>query len=510
MSDFAVIAVLPLGAYRARSAGEHLDPVPSPARLHAALLCAAATGPRARADGDRLHPSEADLGSLEWLEQHPPDGAVLPRTSEVRHSTYAYRREGTLVTESGRPPFDKVVARPMVGLVAVDGPFAWTWTDPPPLPVRESLDALCADVSHLGNADTPVRLRVGQAQPTHRRDPAADLLLSASGLDVDVAAPGRTAALRAAYATSRTASSAAKDRWSPSADVPRSADNAVPGRAPARYLSLAGEQEPPAPWETVLLAGFGGPADVPRGDEHVRWATAVHRALISLVGDGAPAVLTGSYLPGTPRPANRVAVQILPPAAVRTADLEHDGAVLAVLLPSGAAGPDLATVAGAFSRLNRVTWGRSTRTLRSLPARSAPSFWLPAPPAPARRLFEVYPAAIPDTRPLGRDWTIADAVALSVGLVLRDRPALVGQGRGKDKHRDTARRVRQAGLVVHAVDRVMDGDLSRYVHRIDPTRVAQPYRARLSVGGLLDDRSLLCLGQSRHLGGGLLVPVGEV
>lgn len=506
MSDFAVIAQLPLGAYRARTPGEHLDPVPSPARLHSALLCAAASGPRARVDGDRLHPSNDDLSTLEWLEQHPPDGVALPRTAEVRSTTYGYRKEGTLVTEGGRPPFDKVVPRALGGMVAVGGSFAWTWREPPPAEVQQSLQELCGDVSHLGNADTPVRLHVGEAKPTHRRDPAADLFQTAPGLDVDVAADGRTAALRAAYATSRAPVSAAKDRWSPSADVSRSTVDVKEGRTPARYLSLEGDDEPDAPWSTVLLAGFGGPRDMPRADEHVRWATAVHRALISLVGDGAPAVLTGVYLEGAARPANRVALQLLGPDAVHAAGIDHDGAVLAVLLPTGAAGVDLATVAGAVARLNRVTWGRTTRTVTSLPARSARSFW---PAAATRRAFEVRPAAVPDTRPLGRDWTIGDAVALSLGLVLRDRPNLTGVGRGKDKHRDTAERVRRAGVVVYSAERVMDGDLSRYVHRIDPSRVVQPYRARLSLGDLLDDRSLVCLGQSRHLGGGLLVPVGE-
>ena len=506
MNDFAVIAQLPLGAYRARTPGGHLDPVPSPVRLHAALLCAAATGPRARDEGGALHPSETDLGTLQWLEQHPPDGVALPRTVEVRTSVYGYRREGTLVTEGGRLPFDKVVSRSLVGLVAVDGAFAWTWREPPPAQVQDSLAALCGDVAHLGNADTPVRLRVGEASPTHRRDLDADLFASAPGLDVDVADVGRTSALRAAHAVSRKPVSASKDAWSPSGDVARSAGFVETGRTPARYLSLADDDEPDAPWSTVLLAGFGGAADVPRGDAHVRWATAVHRALICLVGDGAPAVLTGNYLDGVPRPANRVAVQLLAPEAVRAAGIAHHGAVLAVLLPTGGSGVDLATVTKAFTRLRRVNWGRGVRTLSDLPARSARAFW---PATGTRRMFEVRPAAVPDTRPLDRDWTIADALALSLGMVLRDRPDLAGQGGGKHRHRDTAARVRRAGLEVHAVERVMEGDLSRYVHRTDPSRVVQPYRARLSLGGLLDDRSLVCVGQSRHLGGGLLVPVGE-
>ncbi|MGY1685693.1 type I-U CRISPR-associated protein Csb2 [Geodermatophilus sp. SYSU D00867] len=503
MSEFAVIAELPLGTYRARTPGGHLDPVPSPARLHAALLCAAATGPRARLTHGELHPNDDDLAALRWLEQNPPDGVLLPNTDEVRTTVYGYRREGTLVKEGGRGPRDKVVPRDLVGVIAVDGSFAWTWATPPPPAVQESLDALCRDVAHLGTADTPVRMRIGTAYPTHRRDPHADLFATEEGLDVDIAADGRTEALIEAFAAQRSTPTVAADKFSTS-EAPRSTTYVEVGRQAARFLSLTRDEEPDGPWSTVLLAGFGGPQDRVRPTDHVGWATAVHRALISIVGDGAPAVLTGTYLPGAPRPANRVAIQILTPDVVCTAGIAHEGAVLAVLLPTGADSTDLAMVSEAFGRLPYVTWGRAVRTLAPLRARSARTFW---PAGPAGRRFEVRPAAVPDTRPLGRDWTIADAVALSFGFVLRDRVELVGQGRGDARHRDTARRIHAAGLKVHAAQRVMDGDLSRYAHRIDATRVIQPYRAQLTLGGLLSERSLACIGQSRHLGGGLLVPI---
>jgi len=504
VSEFAVIAELPLGAYRARTRGGHLDPVPSPVRLHAALLCAAATGPRAVAAGPDLRPNADDLSTLHWLEQHPPDGVLVPRTAQVRTTIYGYRREGTITAEGRRPARDKVVARAMVGLVAVGDAFAWTWKDPPPLEIRKSLDGLCGDVAYLGNADTPVRMWVGQAQPTHRRAPEADLFATAGGLDVDVPTAGRTDALTEAHSASRKPPTPRADGWTPSGDTARSAGFVETGREPSRYLSVAPDDEPDGPWSTVLLAGFGEPGETLRDADHVGWATAVHRALVAVVGDGAPAVLTGIYLPGVRPPANRVALQLLAPDAVQAAGLDHRGPVLAVLLPTGAAGADLATVTAAFTRLHRVTWGRAVRLLRPLSARSARTFW---PPTSAPRLFEVRPAAVPDTRPLGRDWIIADAVALSFGFVLRDRPALTGAGRGDARHRDTVKRVREAGLEVYAVERVMDGDLSRYVHRIAASRIVQPYRARLSLGGLLDDRNLVCVGQSRHLGGGLLVPV---
>lgn len=503
MADFAVIADLPLGAYRARTPGGHLDPAPSPARLHSALLCAAAAGPRAIDSGDNLEPADEDAEALGWLEAHPPDGVRLPRTTEVRSSTYGYRREGTLVSEGGSKPFDKVVARAMVGLVAVDGSFAWTWSEPPPPSVCVSLAALCSDVAHLGSADTPVRMRLGEAVPTHRRDPAADLFIGQPGLDLDIPMAGRTEALRMAYEQTRRPATGRQDAWSPNTDQARTSDYVQAGREPARYVTITPGTAPWAPWSTVLLAGLSGDL---RPDQHVGWATGVHRALISLVGDGAPAVLTGSYLPGARPPANRVAIQLLDRDAARRAGLEHDGPALAVLLPDGAAPGELALVADAFSLLRRVTWGPQSRQLCALPARSGSEFW---PRASGPTVFDVRPAAVPDTRPLGRTWTIADALALSLGFVLRGRPGLTGEGRGDARHRDTALRVRAAGLHVRAVERVMDGDLTRYVHRIDASRVVQPYRARLQLGGLLDDRSLVCLGQSRHLGGGLLVPTDE-
>lgn len=504
MSRFAVIAELPLGAYRARTPGGALDPVPSPTRLHAALLCAAASGPRAELVADELRPADQDLTALRWMEQHPPDGVRLPRTAEVMTRVYGYRREGTLVKEGGDAgPKDKVVARPVVGLVAVAGPFAWTWEEPPPSEVRDALSLLCGDVAHLGNAETPVRLRVGEATPTHRRAVDADLFTTPPGLDVDVPAAGRSSALLEAYRGTRRRPSKAADKYATS-EAPRSADYVFEARQAARYLSLEPADEPDGPWSTVLLAGFGRPHDKqPKDADHVGWATAVHRALISLIGDGAPAVLTGTYEPGAPRPANRVALQLLASDVVKAAHIDHDGPVLAALLPTGAGGAESAVVIDAFARLRLVTWGKAVRTLAPLPPRSARLFW----PASSGDVFDVRPAAVPDTRPLGRDWTIGDAVALSLGFVLRDRPDLRGTGRGDARHRDTARRVQQAGLRVHDARRVVTGDLGRYVHRIHEGRVVQPYWATVSLGGLLDERTLVCLGQSRHLGGGLLVPV---
>ena len=47
---------------------------------------------------------------------------------------------------------------------------------------------------------------------------------------------------------------------------------------------------------------------------------------------------------------------------------------------------------------------------------------------------------------------------------------------------------------------------SLYAHKMPQSVTAQPYSALISVGDLLGDTGLAAVGQSRHLGGGLLIP----
>ena len=45
-----------------------------------------------------------------------------------------------------------------------------------------------------------------------------------------------------------------------------------------------------------------------------------------------------------------------------------------------------------------------------------------------------------------------------------------------------------------------------YAHKMPHGMTAQPYTALISAGDLLADTGVAAVGQSRHLGGGLLVP----
>jgi len=501
--SFAVLAELPLGVYRGLASDSSLDPFPTPARLHAALLCAAAAGPRAVADGDLLGPNDDDLGALAWMEGHPPDGVVLPRRRELRTTTVAFRVEGTLRKEGpgAMGPRDKVTSRAFVGLVAVDGAFGWTWDTPPPEPVRASLEALVSDVSHLGTSETPARLRLAEAQPTHRRQPGADLF-TGSGLDIDVAAPGRAEALRRTYREQNAQRpAAARDRYASSEEPLRTAP-ATTARVQARYVADAPVDQP-APWRVAHLAVLD--ARPPRREDAVSWAVAAHRALCARLGD-APPLLTGVYAEGARRPANRVALHVLHGPTAAAVDLPGDKATLVALVPSDADPVEAAAVAAVMGGLDQVTLrGRRVRVI-STEVRSAATFW-PTPTDGAQRRWVSLVPVIPDVRPPRRsEWTLADAVTLALALVVRDELRVPGRGAARYLAlRDAAV---EAGAVVHAAQRVVSGQLTRYVHHVSPGTLVQPLDVELETGTLLPPVALMAIGQSRHLGGGLLIPTG--
>ncbi|MDG6100495.1 type I-U CRISPR-associated protein Cas5/Cas6 [Dactylosporangium aurantiacum] len=485
---FAIVAEPLLGVYKGHVGSGEPDSLPSPARLHAALLCAAAQGIRAVAEGDKLRPCDADREALRWLEKHPPDGIVVPATLRIDSDATAYRKDGVIVKEGRSPLQEKLIGKAAVDGVAVRGRFAWTWQQRPPEPVVAALTELCPEVPYLGTSESPVRLSVAEAEPTHLLDREADLF-TGSGLDLTVATAGRADALEAAHQVA-TVPPAMK------ADAHRSSERTTPppvvtaGVVTGRYAEPA-PPVPVTPWTSVLRLPLG--QEVPP-EQRVRWAVAVHRALISHVGDGAPAVLTGVYADGAPRPCNRCAIQFV------------GGSTLALLLPQDTTDVEFAMIGAAVSRLRHVTSSYGRLGVAGAPELvPADQFW-PAPAAGTVRWWRTDPVAIPDSRPpRGGRWSLADAVAMSVGMVWRYEIPV--SGRGDTRYRALAAGAVTRGVQVHSAMRVMDGDVGRYVHKINPDALIQPYRATLSLGNLAGPRTIAAIGQTRHLGGGLLVPV---
>lgn len=130
------------------------------------------------------------------------------------------------------------------------------------------------------------------------------------------------------------------------------------------------------------------------------------------------------------------------------------------------------------------------------------------PPRPgARRWWTTEPAAVSELRPLRQSWSGRDTVAVSAALLWRDQ--FDAPGRGEQRYRLLAEGAVERGLRVRTVNRVL-GNAGRFIHKVLPGTVVQPYHATLRLGELAGERTALALGQSRHLGCGLLVPHDEL
>jgi len=476
--------------------------MPSVARLHSALLAAAGFGPRAVERDGEWTPSDIDETALRWLEDNPPSEVCIPGIRVSRNDTIAYRDDGT-IKKSGPVKAIKKLPK-QEGAVAVDGPFVWTWAQPPPGPVAEALRALCPDVSHLGSAESPVVLEVVEdaGGATHEYVASAGLFEGGPGERLDLPTRGRVDELVDAHRAGRSGKvgndKAGTDERALSPAPPRSAIRSGLYRSKARPVV-------DVPWVEVLLV----PLDKPVAErDRVRVAVAAHKALIKQLDRDAPPVLTGAYPEGVRRPANRVALQVLDGSY--PVDLAGSApSALAVLIPRDAADADLAAVYRAVGDLRDLhPWGRSGRRLAvrgDVQVRDGGSFWHEPPPGTVR-LWRTSPPAIPDTR--GRDgWTFLHAALLSLGFVWQATPAVPAPaGRGAERDNAVVDAVNAAGAVVLDASPVRGNRVGDYVHRVNPHAVVRPYRALLHLGGLSGPATIQAMGQSRHLGGGLLIP----
>ncbi len=499
---FTICAELPLRTYAGAAPDGTLDRIPSVSRLFSALLAAAGFGPRAVWDGETLGPCDADAGALMWLEGHPPDQVSIPALHVNRGSGVAYRNDGTIYRK-GTAARIKVRSAVAGSSVAVAGTFAWTWDEQPPAEVAAALQALCPDVSHLGTTETPVRLRVSTAvepQPTHRLDPEAGLF-DVGGLDVEVPLGGRLRELARAHGAAGVRPSAAKDK----VGTDEKSSSPVPSReavAVARYSPVDGVDSD-VPWPTVVLLSLDRPV---RETDRVAVAVAAHRALIRRVGAGAPALITGVYPAGVPRPANRLAIHVLPeglPVQGWTG-----GCALALLVPAEASSSDVSVLMDAVPGLGvlRPQGLPPLRVSGDGDVVDGATLWQPA--TTGRRVWTTASPAVPETRGVpGSEDGFADAALLSVGHVWRDRLPPV-TGCGAERHRSVVTAVKARGVVVRSTQPLRKSAVDRYVHTVNRNAVVRPYRLVLDLGDLCPDTAVVAIGQSRHLGGGLLVPAG--
>lgn len=497
MAPVSITAHFLLGVYHGHAADGSPDPFPSPARLLSALVSAAHVGTAAPGDGTAKPQYSA---ALRWLEEHPPDGICLPAAMSVgigASRIFMHRRNGSIKNDKY-----KTEVRVVSDGYAIDGVFGWIWADMPD-DVRNAVSRLCEDVPCLGEMDSPVVMSTEKVEANWWIDPEASAF-SPGGLRVQVPSSGRINALRKLHLQSHP--------YEDSSDSDREFLTSGGFLRDVRYVPVEPVRHNGrcrSPWRDVLifLADDGTGREI-TPERRVSWCVAFHRALVARIGDGAPALVTGRYQEGLTRPANRLAIQYVPASvlaqSVVETELDVPGAFL-IMLPSDVSDDDEGVVLRALAGMTRLNHRRDEAPARLRPVGEvfdAQGFWRP-PAQGTQRLWSPTPVAVPEVTRQRGDWTFEDAILLSLGFVWRDHFEAVPKGtRG---YRSLVARVRERGAGVMWHHRITRNP-SLYAHKMPKGVTAQPYTALVSVGDLLGDTGLAAVGQSRHLGGGLLVP----
>jgi len=220
--------------------------------------------------------------------------------------------------------------------------------------------------------------------------------------------------------------------------------------------------------------------------------------------------LTGPNPDEIRRHTNRVAIQVLP-AGVEIGGETTRTMTFAVMIPPEATDDEMGLILQALTQLRSVytgPLGRVEVVRDKVRVASAETAW--APPAEGTtRFWRTSPVAVPETRRQKgavERWTLEDSCLLSIGFVFKD--ALISDElergiAGYERLRDA---VRSQGVQVMDLTPVRENP-SAYVHKLPQGVVAQPYRATIDLGALGVPTSLVAIGQTRHLGGGLLRPL---
>lgn len=512
MTNLGILARFPLGVYQGHKADGSPDAFPDPARLQAALLSAAAQGPHAIIENGQLAPSEESLKALKWIEENPPNGLHIPEMHPVRQPSekkapYMYREVGYNRKKKKAQQETRTVSDGW----AVSDTIGWQYTNVPD-DIAETITQLCGEVPSLGEASSLVEIYVGDVELTHRLDRESSPF-EVSGIQVRVPLSGRTNALLLAHTEANTEEgpTISEDKKNDK-DTMRPSPVPTAGLGSIKYQPVEAETST-SPWEYLWLLEVDGEELKP--EQYVKASSLLHKALVAAAGFGAPSLITGRYPKGH-KPANSLALQYLPsrylPDYLRR-EVKSKG-VLLVLVPANAPtdeAVELGIALRSVETLYAQDFPRLTVKLRQkrLPAQG---FW-DAPKTGYKRLWRTLSAAVPESRVFNcpkktetKAWTFADAALLSMAYVWRDSFEAPEAETSRERIRSLRDQIEEkAEVKVLEAHRVTQNPAA-YAYKLPRTLPAEPWRGVVDLGNLATDTTIVAIGQSRHMGGGLLVP----
>lgn len=530
---------------------------PSPERLYKALVSVAygTFGFHSEYGQGESGVTDVQLESVfQWLESNPPDWVRLPlhMRDNRRSSVIVYRNRGSYSTAKAKG----VSAMSSVAYGDTENDLLlWQWDRAPEPEVVDLLSRMCWEIPYLGEACIPVRI-TAMTVDTEGFPIDEEHCLQISG--DDLSSEGVSSMLEFLVP------------WEGHLQELQRGYSSVYPRKPSKIQGNGGEEEKKALPNTLVSCvrhigyrrlkvnnrrrilrpwtqGFFIPARVimdqedsddrivsgryrewqPEESTLVSWAVAMHRTLVREWGYGASPMLTGKYerVDVMERPANNVAIQILTSDMPISSNLNLDLPGFLLMIPRDMPVEETRILADICDRLRgrRLFYSKCFGTLELGAANTTidlDGLWQPVEKGSAR-LWVPYPLCMRETRripdPAGiRKWGARESIALAIAHVWRDYfnqsndDATNGSLDRETQYWRQVDRIfsEHSPVRIHDANMVTRTHMSDYVHKTQRGNLLVGLSALLSFDvryGL--DRSVLAIGQSRHLGGGLLVPM---
>lgn len=191
---------------------------------------------------------------------------------------------------------------------------------------------------------------------------------------------------------------------------------------------------------------------------------------------------------------------------------------LAILIPSDMSKGDIGKLrdvcAGAEGKSLYYAPEKSTLRIGKVTTVDAEHFWKPVAPGMCR-YWAVRPMAIAETRPipdikLHRKWGVYEALCLSIGHVWRSQYPQSSEGSREERYWNIVDAVsaKTSHFRIYNYRTVHRANMTDYVHRANGSNILHGMNALIAISdaGESLDCAAMAIGQSRHLGGGFLVP----
>lgn len=511
---YRIKAYFPLGFYQGKGIQGGLEELPTPARLHAALIAGAYN--LEHLEGlFSSNLSSLDQSVFDWLEACPPDAVLAPHCMAEEGNAIAHRNTGLIRPNKKTKKKDDASfkAVPASSRCFLDGPISWFWVDAPSDEIRNRIDQIVQEVPYLGEAVCPVIIGASIIEEIpqntlHRCAPSFD------AIGLAIAQPGRHQAWEQSY---KKAQEPIKQDAAVANEEEKLAEYPRAGLGTAYYEDQAAacsESAANVPWIHGYMLQISDCSGKRLSQEdYVEWAVCLHRAIVKQFGDALPKCLQ-RMSPDGHSLANGVAIQILSDAFPIADEYAIGGDAFIVMIPRGAAYEErrvLEALKHVRHLYSRSLGKRKIDVMLTGERIDLSRFWKPVPEG-FHRIFQPVPLFIPDTRPPskrkpdGGRWTMDDDARVAIGHVWRDMPSFVIDESGDAGRIALSKQVDKAGVQVFGGRIVPTGNIRSYVHKTPRGSMLIGGQACIDLDAIGCNECLTAIGQTRHLGGGLLIP----